>query len=601
MNTKTFFSKDHVTQWGKNLVDTIRRYPVTLFMIYALATLAIYRLEAPYAYGHEIFDILDRWMLTLLLGFSLSLLVEAFWERMGGKLWTRLISIGVLAVFLLVYQQEVMAHYEQNRVLVRHFLLIVANLFAFSVVPYFLNRKNYSFYVVHLMARLIETLAYTVVLGLGFTAILFAIQNLLYSQLNDHLYAHFWIFSFAVFAVTYFLSGIPKLSDDVGREEFGKVLKGLFLYIILPLLSVYSVVLYAYFFRILFQMDWPSGMVSYLVIFSSAIGMLSIFVLYPISKESRWCELFVRWYPRLVLPLLAMMFVAIVMRINQYGITENRYFILLGGIWVTFGYLYFNIRRGKRHIVLVLVLVILLLLSGVGPLSAFDVSMRSQNNRFEQLLRQYDMLDEQTGKIQSSPLHKTVEEGDLLQLYEIADYFSRRDELGSLRAWPLDKEEVTQEQWSELLGGDRPQIAEEHWAFYFQYVWNRENRDPIVISNYDLIFGIAGYQQANGGENLSDNPSFVGEDATWSLGLEDDFLLTLRRDQTVVYQFDLQEYAEDLYQQNDQSEEKYVDQDMRIEEQTDDVRVMILITRMGGNMQDGGVQEVELDCLVDIL
>jgi len=54
----------------------------------------------------------------------------------------------------------------------------------------------------------------------------------------------------------------------------------------------------------------------------------------------------------LILPLLAMMFIAMGIRINAYGITENRYFVLAAGLWVTGSMLYLIISKEPRNVYL---------------------------------------------------------------------------------------------------------------------------------------------------------------------------------------------------------------------------------------------------------
>ncbi len=595
MKIKEFFSRRNFERLGDLFVATWQRYPLTLTQSYLMAALVIYRIEADLGYNSAAAEVIDKLLFTLVLGIAISLVVEAGLERFATVLWKRLVSYGVQIGLLVLYYQYVMADYQTDAVLIRHFMLISALLFAFTAIPYLLKREWYEFYVIRLIARFFETLAYTIVLGLGVTAILFAIENLLYEGMSGDLYAYTWILSFCVFASTFLLGGVPRLSDMVGRDELGKLLQGIFTYVILPLLSVYSLVLYIYFFKIIFTMNWPTGMVSYLVIFSSAIGTLAIFLLSPVLEENNWIKGFNTWYPRAVLPLLAMMFVAIFMRIGQYGITENRYFILLFGIWVAFAYLYFNLRKGRRNIMLVIVLVALMLISVVGPVSAFSISRRSQNSRFNRILADNQMLAVD-GTIQASD---TISDEDLSQLYEVVDYFRRNQELSDLEAMPDGIGEGKDDDLEALFGAPRPEGSKVEWGNYYSFHENGNNREPLDISGYDAYFHASAFNYEGEKVNLYQDEIVTGQGVV-ELSIDENSLLLVSLDGQERYRLDLSDYGDKLYQLEQDEGYQSMQEALVVREETDGAQVIIYLRRLRGDLLTEGIEDVELECFIDL-
>ena len=596
MRIKDFFSRRNFERLGELFVATWKRFPLTLTQSYLAAALVIYRIEADLSYRSLAAETITRLLFTLLLGMALSLALEVTWERIGASRSKRLLSYGVQLILLALYYRFVMVDYQTDAVMIRHFMLLGALLFAFTAIPYLIQREHYEFYVIRLMARFFETLAYTIVLGLGVVAILFAIENLLYANMSGDLYAHTWILAFGVFAATFLLAGVPDLEDTVGRDELGKVLQGIFTHVILPLLSVYSLVLYIYFFKILFTWDWPSGMVSYLVIFSSAIGALSIFILSPAQAERRWIHSFNTWYARAVLPLLAMMFVAIFMRIGQYGITENRYFILLAGIWVAFAYLYFNLKKGQRNLMLVVVLVVLMLVSVVGPLNAFATSRRSQQNRFERILAANGMLGSD-GSIQPSDL---IAEEDLIQLYEITDYFRRYHELSDLAALPEDIGEGKSDDLEALFGAPRPEGAHvDAWRNWYNFRQSHEEKKPLDISGYDVYFHADSYYFEGEKADLYEE-EIVTREGVVGLSIDADSMLLVTLDGQERYRFDLARYGEELYQLEQEEGYQSLQEALMVYEETEGVRIIIHVLHLRGNLLEGRVEAAELECFIDL-
>lgn len=595
MNIKEFFSKKNFERLGDLFVATWQRYPLTLTQSYLMAALVIYRIEADLGYNSQAAETIDKLLITLILGIAISLVVEAGLERFVAVLWKRLVSYGVQLGVLALYYQYVMVNYQTDAVMIRHFMLIGALLFAFTAIPYFLKRDWYEFYIIRLIARFFETLAYTIVLALGITAILFAVENLLYETLNNNLYAYTWILAFGVFAATFLLAGVPKLADTVGRDELGKVLQGIFTYVILPLLSIYSLVLYIYFFKIIFTMNWPSGMVSYLVIFSSAIGALAIFILSAVQEENRWIKNFNTWYPRTVLPLLAMMFVAIFMRIGQYGFSENRYFILLTGIWVTFSYIYFNLRKGKRNIILIIVLVAMVFLSVVGPLNAFSVSKNSQNGRFNGILAGNGMLDADGG-IQASD---SITDEDLNELYEVVDYFRHNHELSDLEAMPDGIGEGKDDDLEALFGAPRPEGSQAKWGNYYNFRGDEETREPLDISSYDAYFHASAFNYEGEKVNLYQD-EITTDQGVIEISINENSMLLVSLDGQERYRFDLSDYGDKLFQLEKDEGYQSVQDAMVVREENDDVQVIIYLQRLRGNLLTEGIEDVELECFVDL-
>nr|WP_243124588.1 DUF4153 domain-containing protein [Clostridium sp. AWRP] len=82
--------------------------------------------------------------------------------------------------------------------------------------------------------------------------------------------------------------------------------------------------------------QWPVGLVSHLVLWYSVIVTIVLFFITPIKNNNSWQNNFSKIFPKIILPLIIMMFVSISIRINAYGITEKRYFTLILGIWLFF-------------------------------------------------------------------------------------------------------------------------------------------------------------------------------------------------------------------------------------------------------------------------
>src|ERR1019366_3951409 len=184
--------------------------------------------------------------------------------------------------------------------------------------------------------------------------------------------------------------------------------------------SIYLLILYAYMFKIIITAQWPVGWVSYLVIGFSIGGILSLLLIYPVRNDenNKWILIFSRFFYFALFPLIILLFLAVKRRVNDYGITEQRYFILILALWLLFIAVYFLLSKSKNIKLIPVSLCILTVAASFGPWGAFNVSLASQENHLKSLLNKYSMLDK--GKIVKAK--DTIAFKDHKQISSIIDY-----------------------------------------------------------------------------------------------------------------------------------------------------------------------------------
>ncbi len=121
-------------------------------------------------------------------------------------------------------------------------------------------------------------------------------------------------------------------------------------YLFLPLTGCYLAVLYVYALKILFQWQLPEGMVSAPVSVLAAGCIAVELCLYPSLRHrpSSFDGRVARLLPLAVLPLLALMTVAIARRVGDYGITLNRLYLLTLNVWFYAVCIGLYVSRGRR-------------------------------------------------------------------------------------------------------------------------------------------------------------------------------------------------------------------------------------------------------------
>lgn len=416
--------------WAIKFISSLKRFPESIL----LATGSVVVMILLNHCSREHHDLLTRLAMILALGIPLTLGLKVIIERLPGRQKILRISfLAVAAIGLTLYYIFWLNDLKMVSI-VRYTAFSFALYLIFILVPYFYKRNNFELYVVQLLANFVTTYFYSVILYLGLIAILFTVNTLFKLNLNEKLYFDIWLTVAGIFAPVVFLGGVPEYKKELSIENYSKFLKILLLYIVMPVIASYSAILYVYFGKIIISREWPVGIVANLVLWFSIISTIVIFFIYPLRKTNHWIHKFISLFPKFILPLLAMMFISIAKRIEIYGITENRYFVLVTGLWVTGCMIYFIFSKSPRNVNLPVSLAIIAILSVVGPWSCYSVSKFSQNVRFEKILRNYKMIHH--GSITKSDRPLTI--AAKREISSVILYFEKNHRLCDLKYLPED-------------------------------------------------------------------------------------------------------------------------------------------------------------------
>ncbi len=369
----------------------------------------------------------------------------------------------------------------------RHSALTLFLFLSFFVVPHYRKEGSLEMYTVKLFAHGAVSALFSAVMFIGLSAITGTISSLFSLDVSYDTYLRIWMVMAGVLAPFLFMAGIPKGTVPDESEDYPKVLKNLVLFVLTPLLTAYTAILYVYFAKILITRQWPVGLVAHLVLWYAIFSTALLLFVWPLTSKNGWAEVFSKYFIKAVIPLLLMMFVSIGIRINYYGITENRYYVLVLGLWVLGSMVYLNLKKPRKNIVLPASLAIVVALSVIGPWSSFAVSKWSQNRRLEGLLNRYGMIQDEAIV---HPKAKVSDE-DRREMAEVLIYFNRNHDLSDVRLLPAD---FTLDQFPKVFGFsyvDSP-YSPDH---YFGY---QGTGGALDVSGYRYLFQFTGLRSWEG-------------------------------------------------------------------------------------------------------
>lgn len=374
---KNFLSIFSVEALKENLLRITKRFPISVLLILVLATLFFVNLHWDFWQDVE-FDIF-RAIFSVIVTFFLSLWIYFTFEDSNfSKLGKNLYQVFVLLFWILFFYQ--FSGNIDNIDNIVYFILtlvwIISYLFIAPYVKILFNEKNkqevyYSYFYKISVVFLTSYILWLVLFGLWSIAILvtFKLFDITSTIDTEKIYWDWAIISLSIIAPVYALINLPK-QDTFEKDDFiqNAFFSFLVKYIATPFIYVYFIILYAYSLKVLLNFStWPKWEVSWMVIWFSSFGYLIYIFSYIFEETNKFIKFYRKVFPFVVIPQLFMLFYAIYLRIAQYDITINRYFVVVFGIWLVVISLYFVFSKAKKLSFIPLILTIFTIIISVWP------------------------------------------------------------------------------------------------------------------------------------------------------------------------------------------------------------------------------------------
>ncbi|MGE0007360.1 MAG: DUF4153 domain-containing protein [Parvibaculaceae bacterium] len=223
----------------------------------------------------------------------------------------------------------------------------------------------------------------------GVSAILESLKFLFEVDIPSRSHEHVWATAAALVAPVYGLSLAPaRLDEEVTLANTRDTLleRGVSVlvnYVLVPIVVVYTVILHAYAVKILIDQALPRGQIGLMVTIFALGGTASWLIAWPWRESGTWLlRFFMRyWFWFTIVPVL-LLAIAIWERVSTYGMTPQRYGIVVVALWLAIVTFYLAVRRNRADMrVLLGSFALLVLIGSVGPWGANSVSIASQFGR----------------------------------------------------------------------------------------------------------------------------------------------------------------------------------------------------------------------------
>lgn len=465
----------------RGLVKAVSRFPLTVLCLLCATILVCYMISL-----HKTPDlVIQKLMFTFLLGAFLSVTAQFSCERFPRLAKIRLLVYGIAALITAGYYLIIAAAPNISfEVEIRTFVAVFAMFCLFLWIPSYRGKFDFNLIALIHLKSAFTSILYSGVLSAGCASIIVAINILLF-KVNSDTYGYMMAIIWILFAPIYYLSLLPRFSSEDESErqyaqseaQYPRILEILIANIAIPLVAVYTLVLAAYFIKILVTLKWPSGQLGIMVLAYSAAGLMIYIMASPL--ENRLAVFYRKIFPKVLIPVVIMQLISVGIRLNAYGITESRYYVALFGICSIVCAIVLCFKPVAKNGIIVLLAAGFAIVSIIPPVDAFTVSRVSQIIRLENILVTEGILAD--GKIiprAEVPLNLRMESTSIL------NYLDNRSYLKYIAWLPADFN--TNNDMKSTLGFEAAYTTEATANNYF--FAKLDMQKTLNISGYDVMY-----------------------------------------------------------------------------------------------------------------
>lgn len=445
----------------------IGRFPVTVVFSLLLFIVAIFTIESDFYILPEEDLWIEYLIIAIPLSASVELVREKYLENKNRKVFRAINFFGTI-LFIFVSKMFFKNYFAGEIINITATILIFYVLF--YLIPIVYRNENREKYLQSVVGNQIITIGFSIVLFLGLSAIVGTIDVLLINLPNTIYFDNF-VFSASVFGVIFFVSRLKGKDESLENYLLPKIVEVLICYILIPLILIYTTILYLYFAKIIFTLKMPKGVVSHLVLWYTAFSLFIIIMVTPITFKNKFAKFYKKFFPMISVPLILLALFSINERIFQYGITENRYLVVILVIWLLFNMILYIVKNDVKWVLISYIFAILIAV--FSPFNLVTVSINSQNKRLERLLIKNGII--QNGKITNKNDKVSIKSKN--EIMSVIDYFyNNTSELKWKKIKILGKTYEKPEDFMKVIG------ANDFWRSYESI----DNQEKGVISEISL-------------------------------------------------------------------------------------------------------------------
>jgi hypothetical protein len=258
-----------------------------------------------------------------------------------------------------------------------------------------MDNRSFAAHALHVVTQLFFGLVIAGIITAALLAIFASFFYIFGIKEPDNFYIYLWEFVWFFIAPQVCCTLITQGEDEV--NEPARVLQLILNFILSPAIIIYTIILYAYFIRIVLEWDLPKGGVAWMVMGFVTVAMAGRLMQYVLKQH--YYDWFYRNFTWIAIPPLILYWIGSIYRIRLYSFTESRFYLMIAGVLMTLFVLMLLWKRSRRFQLMALIFgAAIILFTYIPGISAKSIGLNCQQKRLQQMISQLKLTDPKTGK-----------------------------------------------------------------------------------------------------------------------------------------------------------------------------------------------------------
>lgn len=395
----------HFPQSFHQCKNSFVRFPSTLLLCFIATALGVFLTNKAEQDLH-LLKFFFSCSVMIPLSIALTLCLECFQVKKG-QIYTLAIIFCCLIFHYKFTVSDISLSYSYK---VIHLFIMFHLLVSFSPFLRKTNDKYFWQFNQTLLLKLVEAIFYSATSFIALSLVSSLASYLFDLNLKFEFYLKIFIFCLFIVQTWIFLIGIPN-KFNLGDVSYPKKLKLFLQFILIPLILIYICILYVYLGKVVIGWNIPKGLTSWFV---SGLGIVGVFGYLILNNKIaqikvQWILFFERYFFYLLIPLIGLLVVALNTRIQDYGITINRYILFALALWLFSLSIFFIWKKNASLKIIPISLCGLMFLAYSGPFGVYEFSFHSQKHIVQEFLKNKNYLNAKL-ELQKSNENLSLEE-----------------------------------------------------------------------------------------------------------------------------------------------------------------------------------------------
>lgn len=369
--------KNLLVKMSDEIRELGKRFPITIILIFFVTILFTITIDQNFSNNTE--EMLEKIYLFCIIWEVGTIFTETWIVKKLKKM----ISYGLTGGINLIFVQILTANTGNRETSLRFLACYVMILILLSIYQAIKNAKlTFEEYFLIVFRDLFNTTVTYIILNIGMTILASIFIELILDGNGGSVIERLFVLLFGLF----YVPSLVYTFFGISKKDVNSFIKGLVLYILLPLTTIAIAIIYLYIAKILILRDMPQNTIYRILagIFIVAFPVWNMARNY--AEENKIIEKVTKILPYLYTPFILLEVYSIGIRINGFGITPMRYISCMFIVFELMALVLTYYQRGKRISHLFIYTSVLVLVVFISPWNYENVSNWSQKRVIENLI-----------------------------------------------------------------------------------------------------------------------------------------------------------------------------------------------------------------------